>query len=127
MGQRAKPLLTNPALLRAMADKLVPGIPHSTRISILQQTDTSDREGSEKNTAETQDKTVLQYVMSSDNHRNEVIRNMNGMLPILGDSYKNADRPGLKSYPRASRQRILWSRSLLSVEYAMSERKSSSS
>lgn len=74
-----------------MADKLVPGIPHSTRIAILQQTDSSGQEGLETNTVEAQNKTVLQYVMSSDNHRNEVIRHMNGMLPILDDIYKHAD------------------------------------
>ncbi|KAL5365498.1 P-loop containing nucleoside triphosphate hydrolase protein [Aspergillus floccosus] len=74
-------------LLRAMADKLVPGIPHSTRVAILQQTDTTDQEGLETNTVETQNKTVLQYVMSSDNHRNEVIRHMN----VLSKSFETED------------------------------------
>jgi hypothetical protein len=31
-----------PALLRAIADKLIPGIPEQTRVSILQQTNISD-------------------------------------------------------------------------------------
>ncbi|OJJ63777.1 hypothetical protein ASPSYDRAFT_138981 [Aspergillus sydowii CBS 593.65] len=69
-------------LLRAMADKLVPGIPHSTRIAILQQTDADSREskgsfdaGNQKQD-ETEKKSVLDYVMSSDHHRNYVIARM---------------------------------------------------
>lgn len=70
------------ALLRAMADKLVPGIPHSTRIAILQQTDADSREGKGSFDAgnqkqdETEKKSVLDYVMSSDHHRNYVIARM---------------------------------------------------
>lgn len=56
-----------------MAEKLVPGIPHSTRIAILQQTD--DNEDEINDTAE-QHVTVLEQVMSSDNSRNEVTRKM---------------------------------------------------
>ncbi|KAF9885952.1 hypothetical protein FE257_012242 [Aspergillus nanangensis] len=78
-------------LLRAMADKLIPGIPHATRISILQQTDATSQEvsdGSEEDTTDDyQSKPVLEYVMSSDNHRNEVIRSMN----ILSKSFETED------------------------------------
>lgn len=56
-----------------MAEKLVPGIPHSTRIAILQQTD--DNEDEINDTAE-QHVTVLEQVMSSDKSRNEVTRKM---------------------------------------------------
>lgn len=56
-----------------MAEKLVPGIPHSTRIAILQQTD--DNEDEINDTAE-QHVTVLEQVMSSDNSRNEITRKM---------------------------------------------------
>ncbi|KAL4893676.1 P-loop containing nucleoside triphosphate hydrolase protein [Aspergillus ambiguus] len=72
-------------LLRAMADKIIPGIPHATRISILQQTDATGQEGLD--TAEAQNKTVLQYVMGSDSHRNEVTRNMN----VLAKSFETED------------------------------------
>ncbi|KAL4994562.1 P-loop containing nucleoside triphosphate hydrolase protein [Aspergillus recurvatus] len=80
-------------LLRAMADKLVPGIPHSTRIAILQQTDTDSQvnhgafdERSEDLRAKEKN-SVLQYVMSSDHHRNEVIRKMN----FLSKSFETDD------------------------------------
>ncbi|QRD88115.1 putative ABC ATPase [Aspergillus flavus] len=68
------------ALLRAMADKLVPGIPHSTRIAILQQTETASEEDVKDfaaEEAENKHKTVLQYVLSSDHSRNEVVQKMN--------------------------------------------------
>lgn len=61
-----------PALLRAMAEKLIPGIPHATRMAILQQTDEQDDKtfGEDPN----QDKTVLEAVLSSDETRNEAVR-----------------------------------------------------
>lgn len=61
-----------PALLRAMAEKLIPGIPHATRMAILQQTDEHDDKtfGEDPN----QDKTVLEAVLSSDETRNEAVR-----------------------------------------------------
>ena len=61
-----------PALLRAMAEKLIPGIPHATRMAILQQTDEQNEKpfGGELN----QDKTVLDAVLSSDETRNETTR-----------------------------------------------------
>lgn len=64
-------LLISPALLRAMAEKLIPGIPHATRIAILQQTDEQEESyGAVLN----QDKTVLESVLSSDESRNESVR-----------------------------------------------------
>jgi hypothetical protein len=71
------------ALLRAMADKLVPGIPHLTRIAILQQTDTEAQEGLQtfgdgrQRQSDEEIKPVLEYAISSDHHRNEVIGKMN--------------------------------------------------
>lgn len=71
------------ALLRAMADKLVPGITHSTRIAILQQTDADSREGQgsfdvgNQKQDEAENKSVLDYVMGSDHHRNYVTARMN--------------------------------------------------
>ncbi|WVN89620.1 uncharacterized protein L203_104849 [Cryptococcus depauperatus CBS 7841] len=56
-------------LLRAIADKLIPGIPHATRIAILQQTDGGyDTDGLKP------DQGVLESVLSSDETRNEVVR-----------------------------------------------------
>lgn len=55
-----------------MAEKLIPGIPHATRMAILQQTDEQDDKtfGEDPN----QDKTVLEAVLSSDETRNEPVR-----------------------------------------------------
>lgn len=56
-----------------MADKLIPGIPHPTRIAILQQTE------DEKIDPETETEgniTVLEQVMGSDKSRTEVIQRM---------------------------------------------------
>ncbi|PTU22843.1 hypothetical protein P175DRAFT_0453837 [Aspergillus ochraceoroseus IBT 24754] len=78
-------------LLRAMADKLVPGIPHPTRIAILQQTDSETLEGQvfddEVMNKNNRNNTVLEYVMGSDNHRNDVIRKMN----FLSKSFETED------------------------------------
>jgi hypothetical protein len=55
-----------------MADKLIPGIPHVTRISILQQTGVDDESGGYGSLR--LDKTVLDAVLGSDETRNEVAR-----------------------------------------------------
>ncbi|KAL3486831.1 P-loop containing nucleoside triphosphate hydrolase protein [Aspergillus germanicus] len=80
-------------LLRAMADKLVPGIPHLTRIAILQQTDAEAQEGLQafgderQNQRHDESKPVLEYAISSDHHRNEVIGKMN----FLSNSFEMED------------------------------------
>ncbi|KAL4915489.1 P-loop containing nucleoside triphosphate hydrolase protein [Aspergillus aurantiobrunneus] len=79
-------------LLRAIADKLVPGIPHSTRIAILQQTDAETQEGNGPFNAGSQrqeegEKTVLDYVMGSDHHRNDITKRMN----FLSKSFETED------------------------------------
>lgn len=77
-------------LLRAMADKLVPGIPHPTRIAILQQTETEDEERIAQPECEDRDRRdlpVLEYVMSSDRFRNEVVRKMD----VLSKSFETDD------------------------------------
>lgn len=78
------------ALLRAMAEKRIPGIPHATRIGLLQQTDiqVEDDEdleignrgvdGTTQGSSQKRDKTVLEQVMSSDRVRNELVRDING-------------------------------------------------
>lgn len=64
-----------------MAEKLVPGIPHSTRIAILQQTEEEAGEDSTGNIDT--GLTVLEQVMSSDSSRNEVTRKMERMSKHL--------------------------------------------
>lgn len=64
-----------------MAEKLIPGIPHATRIAILQQTDADaktgeDDQGTPDPAGGNQNTTVLQQVMGSDRSRNEVIQKM---------------------------------------------------
>ncbi|KAJ5311973.1 hypothetical protein N7508_002803 [Penicillium antarcticum] len=71
-------------LLRAMAEKLIPGIPHATRMAILQQTDDQDNE---LGTVTNQDKTVLESVLSSDESRNEAVR----MADYLLKSFEGED------------------------------------
>ena len=73
-----KTLMFLPAILRAMADKLIPGISYSTRISILQQTDAEEEDNSAPAAQLSSDqKTVLQHVMGSNESRNRIVRNTN--------------------------------------------------
>lgn len=72
MAPRESGVLIPPALLRAMAQKLIPGIPHATRIAILQQTDEQDEQSF--GVEPCQDKPVLESVLSSDKTRNEAVR-----------------------------------------------------
>ncbi|KAJ5725113.1 uncharacterized protein N7483_006470 [Penicillium malachiteum] len=72
-------------LLRAMAEKLIPGIPHPTRIAILQQTDDQDESGSTYGLK--LEKTVLESVLSSDETRNEAVR----LADVLSKSFETED------------------------------------
>lgn len=63
------------ALLRAMSDKLIPGIPHATRIATLQQTD--EDKGPAGNAWLKPESSVLKSVLSSDEARNEAVRTAN--------------------------------------------------
>ncbi|KAJ5614767.1 hypothetical protein N7528_008421 [Penicillium herquei] len=72
-------------LLRAMAEKLIPGIPHPTRIAILQQTDDQDQSGSTYGLK--LEKTVLESVLSSDETRNEAVR----LADVLSKSFEMED------------------------------------
>jgi hypothetical protein len=69
-----------------MAEKLIPGIPYSTRIAILQQTDSeidgladSMRASSVSDSGGGGGRTVLQQVMASDDLRNDVMRKIDGL------------------------------------------------
>ncbi|KAI2790985.1 hypothetical protein POX_c03838 [Penicillium oxalicum] len=70
-------------LLRAMADKLIPGIPHVSRISILQQTGIDDESGGYGKLR--LDSTVLDAVLGSDETKNEITRTV-GLLSKSFDS-----------------------------------------
>lgn len=68
-----------PALLKAIAEKLIPGIPEDTRIAILQQTRlTSDSEAESKAKTD-HDSTVLQEVVEKATMRNAVEQEIRGM------------------------------------------------
>ena len=77
------------ALLRAIAEKLIPGIPISTRISLLQQTsqdvDDESIKGTDAN-PHLSKKPVLQYIVESDAVRNKVLDEVNSKC-------KNKDYP----------------------------------
>ncbi|KAI1936054.1 hypothetical protein LOZ66_004972 [Ophidiomyces ophidiicola] len=73
-------------ILRAMAEKLIPGIPNVVKIAIIQQTDAEEcnLEASslssghdEKSSHEKTPKTVLQQVLESDESRNDIMRKIN--------------------------------------------------
>ena len=72
--------MASSALLRALSEKLIPGVPLNTRISILQQT-ASDQAPSEgragDSTLKLSDKPVLQQVIESDTYRNEILGEIN--------------------------------------------------
>ncbi|KAJ5901603.1 hypothetical protein N7495_002131 [Penicillium taxi] len=72
-------------LLKAMAEKLIPGIPHATRIAILQQT--NDNDDFESTIGPKSDKTVLESVFSSDEVRNEAVRTAH----LLSTSFESED------------------------------------
>jgi len=68
-------------LLRAIAQKLIPGLSHDTRIAILQQTatesSTSQSEGIEFSTVPSV-KSVLEQVIESDVSRNIALQDLKG-------------------------------------------------
>lgn len=59
-----------------MAEKLIPGISHATRIAILQQTDEGN--GPRGDTSVKLEKSVLQSVLGSDEARNEIVQMADG-------------------------------------------------
>ncbi|PWY89991.1 P-loop containing nucleoside triphosphate hydrolase protein [Aspergillus heteromorphus CBS 117.55] len=76
-------------LLRAMADKLIPGIPHATRIAILQQTESSldACDNNTNNDSGGRNKAVLEYVLNTDRYKNEVVHK----IDILSRSFESDD------------------------------------
>lgn len=101
-----------------MAEKLIPGIPHATRIAILQQTD--DDNGPGGNASLKLEKTVLESVLGSDEARNEAVRLADGMSSFRPyDRYANRDQ----SFQKASRPTTPWRQYMRSVKFAISKLK----
>ncbi len=71
-------MLSLQALLRAMADRLIPGIPLSIRIAILQQTAEDGTDVSESAKSASKKKTVLAMVLEADSDRNQLLQELNG-------------------------------------------------
>jgi hypothetical protein len=75
------------AILRAIADKLIPGIAPATRISMLQQTTFQEQEQAlpdlsslaiDKSPEKSFQQSALQYVIESDASRNDYLREVAG-------------------------------------------------
>jgi hypothetical protein len=84
----------NLAILRAMAEKLIPGISYLTRIAILQQTDAEIKDEDPSDISDTtrdklsisdsdKGKTVLEQVMACDDLRNETKRKVDSGYPSI--------------------------------------------
>ena len=78
------------AILRAIADKLIPGIAPATRISMLQQTTFQEQEQAlpdlsslaiDKSPEKLFQQSALQYVIESDASRNDYLREVAGSTP----------------------------------------------
>ncbi|KAI9768077.1 MAG: hypothetical protein M1840_005111 [Geoglossum simile] len=70
-------------ILRALAEGLIPGIPPTTKISILQQTSSTTTTNSIESSDEEQPKTVLQHVVESDASRNDILRDISVLSQSL--------------------------------------------
>src|SRR5947209_7977540 len=82
------------AILRAIADKLIPGIAPATRISMLQQTTFQEQQQQQeealpdlsslaidKSSEKSLQQSALQYVIESDTYRNGYLREVAGPIP----------------------------------------------
>jgi len=78
------------AILRAIADKLIPGIAPATRISMLQQTTFQEQEQAlpdlsslaiDKSPEKSSQQSAIQYVIESDTDRNNYLREVAGPIP----------------------------------------------
>ena len=94
-----------PAILKAIANKLIPGIAPATRISMLQQTTFQDQEEAlpdlsglvvDKSPSNVE-QSALQYVIESDAYRNAYLREVAGPAPIYV-SIPYAGVPTLKAF-----------------------------
>ena len=77
------------AILRAIAEKLIPGIAPATRISMLQQTTFQEQQALpdlsslavDKSPEKSSQQSALQYVIESDAYRNNYLREVAGSAP----------------------------------------------
>ena len=78
------------AILKAIADKLIPGIAPATRISMLQQTTFQEQEQAlpglsslaiDESREKSFQQSALQYVIESDASRNDYLREVAGPIP----------------------------------------------
>lgn len=78
-------LIPTPAVLRALADRIIPGLPPSLRVAILQQTSTDAENPSPAmngpSTSAPEDTTVLQHVIEGDQSRTALIQDLQGLPP----------------------------------------------
>jgi hypothetical protein len=84
-------LTENVAILKAVAQKLIPGVPIPTRISILQQTDADKAAAGEvptKNTSTSASPklSVLEQVIDNATSRNEIQQEIDGMNSLIHTS-----------------------------------------
>ncbi len=107
------------ALLKAIAEKLIPGIPEQTRVSLLQQTRISDAnaddfgspEGAAGSQSTTQGPKVLEEVIDRATAKSELEQEINGEPLRHKATYEFVAKPCQRS-PRASTARV---RTALSV------------
>jgi len=74
------------AILRAVAEKLIPGIPIQTRIAILQQTSSSEQSGVDLSAPveSSRQLSVLETVIDRATSRNEIQNEIDGMDVLNG-------------------------------------------
>lgn len=101
-----------------MAEKLIPGIAHATRIAILQQTD--DDKGLGGNVSLKLEKTVLESVLGSDEARNEAVQLADGK-PIFEPYGRYANKN--QSFPKASRPTTRWHQYMRFVKFVTTKRR----
>lgn len=77
-----------------MAEKLIPGIPHATRITLLQQTDVEGQDDGLEDAHSggtvaggNTDKTVLEYAMTSDSLTNDIIQKANCKSYLISEPW----------------------------------------
>lgn len=70
------------ALLRAIDEKLIPGVPENIRVLLVGQTENpaDEAHGSSKAGKSVKDETVLERVIKSDTYREDVLHELRGQL-----------------------------------------------
>ena len=93
-------------ILRAISEKLIPGIPLRTRISILQQTGEIEEASSADQSSQAciSNKPVLQYVVEGDVYRNELVHE----LHVLSNGIDHSGSPfaAVKAFRQVRHERL---------------------